>query len=82
MPVELALLMDDGTTQRLRLPVEIWFGGDRYTALVPGPRKVNGVVVDPDGVYPDVERANNRWPAPGGGGRGTARRLDAGSSRQ
>ena len=25
MPVELSLLMDDGTTQRLTLPVEIWF---------------------------------------------------------
>ena len=27
MPVELALTMDDGSTQRLTLPVEIWFGG-------------------------------------------------------
>ena len=40
MPVELALLMDDGSTQRLTLPVEIWFGGATYTAIVPGPRKV------------------------------------------
>ena len=37
MPVQLALLMDDGSTQRLKLPVEIWFGGDRFTAVVPGP---------------------------------------------
>ncbi len=65
MPVELALLMDDGTTQRLRLPVEIWGLGDRYTALVPGPRKVSGVIIDAEGLYPDVERANNRWPAAG-----------------
>ena len=63
MPVELALLMDDGSTQRLRLPVEIWGLRDRYTALVPGPRKVNSVVIDPDGWYPDVDRSNNRWPA-------------------
>jgi hypothetical protein len=62
MPVELALLMDDGTTQRLRLPVEIWALRDRYTALVPGPKKVNSVVIDPDGWYPDVDRSNNRWP--------------------
>ena len=38
MPVDLALLMDDGSTQRLTLPVEIWYGGNRYTAIVPGPQ--------------------------------------------
>ncbi|MEZ0333319.1 MAG: M1 family aminopeptidase, partial [Gemmatimonadales bacterium] len=62
MPVQLSLLMDDGSTQRLKLPVEIWFGGDRFAAVVPGPRKVTGVVVDPDSTYPDVQRMNNRWP--------------------
>jgi hypothetical protein len=66
MPVELALQLDDGSTARLRLPAEIWFHGDRYDAIVPGPRKVNGVTIDPDGAYPDVRRENNRWPiAPG-----------------
>ena len=63
MPVELALIMDDGSTQRLRLPVEVWGLGDRYTALIPGPRKVTGVTIDPGGWYPDVDRSNNRWPA-------------------
>jgi len=63
MPVELSLLMDDGSTQRLTLPVEIWALGDRYTALIGGPRKVNSVVIDPDGAYPDIDRRNNRWPA-------------------
>jgi hypothetical protein len=61
MPVELALLMDDGSTQRVRLPVEIWGLGDRYTALIPN--RVKGAVIDPDGWYPDVDRSNNRWPA-------------------
>ena len=63
MPVELALLMDDGSSQRLTLPVEIWYGGATYTAIVPGPRKVNSVTVDPEAKYPDVGRENNRWPA-------------------
>jgi len=63
MPVNLGLLMDDGSTQRLTLPVEIWFGGDSYTALVRGPKKVNAVTVDPESRYPDVRRENNRWPA-------------------
>jgi hypothetical protein len=43
--------------------VEIWGLRNTYVALIPGPRKVNSVVLDPDGWYPDVERANNRWPA-------------------
>jgi aminopeptidase N len=63
MPVELALRLDDGSTTRLRLPAEIWFHGDRYDAIVPGPRKVNGVTIDPDGAYPDIRRENNEWPA-------------------
>ena len=63
MPVELGLLMDDGSTQRLRLPVEIWGLRNTYTALIAGPKKVNSVVIDPDGWYPDVDRTNNRWPA-------------------
>jgi hypothetical protein len=63
MPVELALVMDDGTTQRLRLPVEIWGLRDTYVAMIPGPRKVNSVAIDPDNWYPDVDRSNNRWPA-------------------
>jgi hypothetical protein len=62
MPVELALQLDDGSTRRLRLPVEIWFQGDRYVAIVPGPKKVNRVTIDPDGTYPDIRRENNRWP--------------------
>ena len=62
MPVDLGLLLDDGTLRRVKLPVEIWFQGARYTAVIPGPRKVNGVIIDPDEVYPDVSRADNRWP--------------------
>ena len=30
MPVELELTFDDGSTQVVKLPVEIWYGGNRY----------------------------------------------------
>ena len=63
MPVELGLLMDDGSTQRVSLPVEIWGLRSTYTALIAGPKKVNSVTIDPDNWYPDVDRSNNRWPA-------------------
>ncbi len=62
MPVVAELLLEDGSSQQLRLPVEIWYGGNRYTATVPGPRRVVGVTIDPDSLFPDVRRENNRWP--------------------
>ena len=64
MPVELDLRMNDGTTQHLSLPVDVWSGGPRYTAIVAGPKTVVGVTVDPKNWYPDVQRQNNRWDAP------------------
>lgn len=64
MPVELSLLLDDGSTRRIRLPVEVWSRGNRYTAVIPGPMKVNAVTIDPDGWYPDVKRDNNTWRGP------------------
>ena len=63
MPVPLALTMDDGSTRRLSLPAQIWYGGPVYTLHVPGPGKVVSAVIDPDGVLPDIRRDNNRWPA-------------------
>jgi aminopeptidase N len=63
MPVELDLSMDDGSTQQQSLPVEVWYGGNRYTLLVPGPKKVVAVTVDPKNIYPDVRRENNHWEA-------------------
>ncbi|MGZ8392631.1 MAG: M1 family metallopeptidase [Gemmatimonadales bacterium] len=63
MPVELELVMDDGTTKQMSLPVEVWYGGDRYNVLVPEARKVVRVTIDPRKLYPDVRRENNAWSA-------------------
>jgi hypothetical protein len=67
MPVELQLVMEDGATRQLKLPVEVWYGGDRYNLLVPDGKKVVKVTIDPQGIYPDVRRKNNSWSAPGAG---------------
>jgi hypothetical protein len=61
MPVELQVVMEDGTTRQLKLPVEIWYGGDRYNLLVPDGKKVVKVTIDPRSIYPDVRRENNVW---------------------
>lgn len=64
MPAELRLTFDTGDTMTVKLPVEMWNLGDRFTYRVPGTRRVRGVFVDPRGVMPDTDRRNNRWGTP------------------
>jgi hypothetical protein len=59
LPLEMDLTYADGTTERVRLPVEMWNLGPRFAYRVRGGRQVTGVVVDPRGVLPDVDRKNN-----------------------
>lgn len=62
MPAELKLSLADGTTQSVRLPVDMWNLGSRFEYRVPGGKRVIAAEVDPRAVYPDTNRANNRWP--------------------
>ena len=63
MPVELKLTYDDGTSDVVKLPVEIWNLGGRFTYAVPATTKrVVRAELDPRRVLPDVDRANNVWP--------------------
>jgi hypothetical protein len=61
MPVDLRFTYAGGATETMRLPVEIWFRGNRYRYE----RRVRGdlirVEADPDGRLPDVRRENNAW---------------------
>ncbi len=67
MPVELRMTYDDGSTEDIALPVEIWFTTDRWRASIRnGGRTVTGVQIDPRGLLPDTDRKNNVWPAPAG----------------
>ncbi len=68
VPVVMDLMMDDGFSRRVTLPVEIWYYGDTYVAAIPGPTRVTSVRIDPDRAFPEVRRENNGWPrAPAGG---------------
>ena len=60
LPLEMELTYADGTTERVRLPVEMWNLGPAFAYRVRGGKQVTGVVVDPRGVLPDTDRANNR----------------------
>ena len=62
MPAELALTLSDGSKTTVKLPIEMWNLGDRFTYRVPGTKAVRAVELDPRHALPDIDRANNRWP--------------------
>ncbi len=64
LPATLALVLDTGdgapVTRYVRLPVEMWNLGNRFTYRHRGSEAVRSVVVDPERTLPDVERGNNQ----------------------
>jgi hypothetical protein len=62
MPATLAITFSDGTTQDVKLPIEMWNLGDRFAYRVQGTTAVQRVVLDPKSAFPDVDRTNNVWP--------------------
>jgi hypothetical protein len=69
-PVDLRLTAADGSTRRVRLPVETWLRGSRarWVTVTPTDQKPVKIEIDPDQVTPDVDRSNNAWKSetPGG----------------
>ncbi|HZE09553.1 MAG TPA: M1 family metallopeptidase [Gemmatimonadaceae bacterium] len=62
MPVELAITRASGATQRVTLPVDIWLAGARrYVVRVAASPTITGVVIDPDNLFPDIDRDNQGW---------------------
>jgi peptidase M1-like protein len=66
MPVELQLGFADGTKSTVKLPVEIWYNGNRFVYRVPRGSPVVSARVNPDGLFPDVNPRNDAWAAPPG----------------
>jgi hypothetical protein len=62
MPMELKLTYANGNTETVRLPIDMWNLGSRFEYRVAAGKKVTAAEVDPRRVYPDTNRANNRWP--------------------
>jgi hypothetical protein len=63
-PVTVRLKLNDGSTQDVRLPVEVWTRTDRYTAVVPVSRPVVGARLWPDAHVPDWNPSNDTWGDP------------------
>ena len=60
MPVRLAITRENGTVERIELPVDVWLRGARRTT-----HRVSGAVtkveIDPESLFLDVDRSNNAW---------------------
>jgi hypothetical protein len=61
MPVELRVGYVDGTDDLIKLPVEIWYGGNRYLYRYNPAKQIVSARVNPDGAFPDVVPANDGW---------------------
>jgi hypothetical protein len=64
MPVELELGFEDDTTELVKLPVEIWYAGNRYVYEARGGKAIVRAQVNPDGTFPDAVNTNDTWQRP------------------
>jgi hypothetical protein len=65
MPVFLNATYADGRTVERRVGVEPWLDGRRQVEVVLDGGPVSTVVLNPDGLLPDLYRSNDRWTASG-----------------
>ena len=63
MPLEMDVTFGDGRRERVRLPVEMWNLGMRFTWRAPAGSSVTRVEIDPRRALPDIDRSNNVWAA-------------------
>jgi hypothetical protein len=59
LPLEMDLVYDDGSTDRVALPVEMWNLGPRFAYRARSAKPVRKVTVDPRHALPDTDRSNN-----------------------
>ena len=64
LPTTVEATFTDGTKARVKLPVETWMSKGTYTWTPDSQKAIASVLVDPDHVLPDDDRANNSVKAP------------------
>ncbi len=65
MPVRLAVTRSGGRVERRDIPVDVWLTGSRRTTVtLDDPASVVSIEIDPEHLFPDVDRSNNRWVKP------------------
>jgi Peptidase family M1 domain len=62
MPVRLAVTRADGRVERIVVPVDVWLSGARRQIVtLLDAATITAVEIDPEQVFPDADRSNNRW---------------------
>jgi hypothetical protein len=61
MPVTVEVTEESGTTNRIKLPVEIWEKGGTWKFHYPSTGKITQVTIDPDQRLPDSDPSNNTF---------------------
>jgi hypothetical protein len=59
LPVPLLIEQDNGKTDSITLPVEIWQRGGEWTFHYPSTSEIKKITIDPDHDYPDIDSSNN-----------------------
>jgi len=63
MPVHVVVTRTDGRADSLGIPVDVWLGGAKRTAVrVAKQPAVKSIEIDPGREFPDVDRDNQKWP--------------------
>jgi hypothetical protein len=63
MPVTVQITQASGKTEEVKLPVEVWHHGSKWTFKVNTTEKIKSVIIDPKKRLPDINEVNNTWTA-------------------
>ncbi|MCH1924299.1 M1 family metallopeptidase [Shewanella sp. C32] len=61
MPATLRLQFKDGTSEDMRLPIEVWMNHNAPSIVLPLTKPLQSVTLDPEHKLPDANRANNTF---------------------
>jgi hypothetical protein len=61
MPLIIQITTKSGKKEIVKFPVEVWEYTSRYVFKTNSTEPIQRIVIDPDALFPDVNRANNVW---------------------
>lgn len=61
MPLLIEVVTVSGKKERHEFPVEIWQFDHQYIFHPETSERIQSVTIDPDHIFPDVNRSNNKW---------------------
>jgi len=64
LPVNVKVTEQNGNVQLIKLPVEVWQHGAKWTFKCHTTSKIRSVIIDPDKLFPDTDRSNNTYNMP------------------